>query len=145
MAFRAPPDYECLSRYDINVVAGDSTWAIDIPDLDVGAGVLEQRVLQKDLVVLAQVLDVDLEVALIDSVKSKLKIPSFYEGFEYTLMIEVDLRVREYLKGEGPNRITAVVEGQSVFNTKEEGDCAKRVFVAEFGRLIDSDQGIAIP
>ena len=132
--------YECLSRYDIRNVAGDSTWATEI---DNGAGVLEQRVLQGDLVVLGQVLDVDPKVVPIDSVKSKLLHPSIYEGFEHTLLIEVDLRVREYLKGEGPNRITAVVEGQSVFNTKEEGDCAKTVFTQEFGRLIESDQGIA--
>ncbi|MCY4582869.1 MAG: hypothetical protein OXE50_08775 [Chloroflexi bacterium] len=53
--------YESLSRYDIQVVAGDSTWATGI---DNGAGVLEQRVLQKDLVVLGQVLDVDPRVQL---------------------------------------------------------------------------------
>ena len=132
--------YECLSLYAIGGVVGDSMWATGI---DNGAGVLEQRVLQKDLVVLGQVLDVDTKVVPIDSVRSRLLHPSMYEGFEHTLLVEVDLGILEYLKGEGPNRITAVVEGQSVFNTKEEGDCAKTVFTQKFGRLIESDQGIA--
>ena len=110
---------------------------------DDGVGTLEQRVLQNDLVVLAQVLDVDLEVVQIGGVESRLKDPSIYEGFEYTLLVEVDLRVLEYLEGEGPNGITAVVESQSVFDTREGEDCARRVFAQEFGRLIDSYQGIA--
>ena len=101
LACGSDASYECLSRYEIRQVAGDSTWATEIDD---GSGVLEQRVLESELVVLGQVLDVDSKVVPIDSVRSRLLHPSIYEGFEYTLLIEVDLRVREYLKGEGPSR-----------------------------------------
>jgi len=121
------------------LVTGDPT---STAATDYGEGVLEQRVLQKDLVVLGQVKSVDLRVVPIASVKSRLQLHSDYERYENTLLVEVDLRVQEYLKGEGPNDITAIVEGQYVFNTKEEEDCAKTVFTQEFGQLIDSDYGI---
>ena len=131
---------ECLNHYEIGVVSGDSHTTIPT---DNGAGVLEQRVLDKDIVVQAQVLDVDLEVVSIDSVESRLLNPSNYEGFKNTLLIEVDLQVLEYLKGEGPNRITAFVEGQRAFNTRDEGNCARSAFAAKHGRLIESERGIA--
>ena len=54
------------------------------------------------------------------------------------------LRVLEYLKGEGPDIITAVVESQLAFNSEEEGDCAESVFLADFSGLFDSQDGIAL-
>ena len=54
-----PTRHKHLIRYDIKMVADDSASGIAIPELDVGANALEQRVLQKDLGVLAQVLDVN--------------------------------------------------------------------------------------
>ena len=131
---------ECLNHYEIGVVSGDTHTTIPT---DNGSGVIEQRVLDKDLVILARVLDVDLGVVSIDSVKSRLLNPSNYERFKDTLLIEVDLQVQEYLKGEGPNRITAFIEGQRAFNTRDEGNCARSAFAAKHGRLIESKRGIA--
>ena len=135
-------DDECLDRYDIRYVGGASVWVSPSPEI--GSGVLEQRVLQNDLIVLGEVLGVDTKVVTVDSVKSKLSRPSIYEGFERTLVIEVHLRVDEYLKGGGPDEITALIEGQSVFNTEEEGACAKTAYPQGYGRLIESQQGIAL-
>ena len=53
-------------------------------------------------------------------------------------------RVDEYLKGNGPDEITVSIEGQSVFDTDEEGACAKTAYPHGFGRLIESQQGIAL-
>ncbi len=134
--------HECLDSYDINFVGGATWWMSPLPEI--GSGVLEQRVLDNDLVVLAQVLGVNPEVVTVDSVKSRLLDPTDYDGFERTLLIEVHLRVQEYLKGHGPDEITVVVEGQSVFNTEEEGTCAKAAFAHVHGRLIESQEGIAL-
>ena len=106
-------------------------------------GALEGRALQYDLVVLARVLDVDLEIVQIDSVESPLKDPSIYKGSEYTLLFKVYLQVLEYLKGEGPDSTTAMVESQYVFNSEDEGPCVRMAFAADHGELIDSDRGIA--
>ena len=134
---------ECLRRDYVGLAPGDSTWGIDIPELDVGEGTLEQRVLQSDLVVLARVLDVEVEAVDIEGVESKLKQPSLYGDIEYTLLVIVFLKVREYLKGEGPDRMTAIVESQYVFDSMEKESCARVVLSEQFGQLIDSDQGIA--
>ena len=106
-------------------------------------GALEHRALQYDLVVLARVLDVDRDIVQIDSVESPLKGPAMYREFEYTLLFKVYLQVLEYLKGEGPDSITAMVESQYVFDSEEEGPCARMAFAANHGQLIDSDRGIA--
>ena len=133
--------HDCLDDYDISFVGGGTWWVSPGPEL--GSGVLEQRALENDLVVLAQVLRVNPEVVTIDSVKPKLLRPSNYEDFERTLIVEVHLRVREYLKGDGPDEITVVVEGQSVFNTEEEGVCATAAFEHVHGQFIESQEGIA--
>ena len=134
--------HDCLDRYDINFVGGATWWMSPLPEI--GSGVLEQRVLDNDLVVIGQVLSVNPEVVTVDSVKSRLLDPTDYDGFERTLLIEVHLRVQEYLKGHGPDEITVVIEGQSVFNTEEEGTCAKAAFAHVHGRLIESQEGIAL-
>ncbi len=134
-------DDGCLDRYDIRSVGGGTVWMSPSPDI--GEGVLEQRVLENDVVVVGQVLRVNPEVVTVDSVKSKFLKPSIYEGFQRTLIVEVHVLVSEYLKGNGPGEITAVVEGQSVFNTEEEGVCASAVFEHKYGRLIETGPAIA--
>ncbi len=134
--------HDCLDSYDIKFRGGATWWMSPLPEI--GSGALEQRVLENDLAVHAQVLSVNPQVVTIDSVKSRLLDPSNYDGFERTLLIEVRLRVQKYLKGDGPGEITVVVEGQSVFNTEEEGVCAKAAFAHVHGRLIESEAGIAL-
>jgi len=133
--------HDCLDNHDITFVGGGTWWVSPAPDI--GSGVLEQRALDNDLVVFGQVLGVNPEVVTIDSVKSKLLNPSIYDGFERTLLLEVRIRVKEYLKGDGPDEITVVVEGQSVFNTEEEGECAMEAFAHVHDRFIESQEGIA--
>ena len=135
-------DDECLDRYDIRHVGGNTIWMS--PEPEIGSGVLEQRVLENDLVVLGEVLGVETKVVVVESVMSKLSRPSIYEGFERTLIIETRLRVDEYLKGSGADEITVLIEGQSVFNTEEEGVCAKTGYPLGFGGLVESQQGIAL-
>ena len=133
--------HDCLDSHEITFVGGGTWWISPGPEL--GSGVLEQRALENDLVVLAQVLSVHPQVVTIDKVKSKLLDPSEYDGFERTLLIEVHLRVTEYLKGDGPDEITVVVEGQSVFDTEDEGVCAAAAFEHVHGQFIESQEGIA--
>ena len=135
-------DDECLDRYDIRYVGGNTVWMSPAPEI--GSGVLEQRVLENDLVVLGEVLGVETEVVTVDSVRSKLLNPSIYDDFERTLIIEMRLRVDEYLKGSGADEITVLIEGQSVFDTEEEGACAKKGYPRGFGGLVESQQGIAL-
>ena len=135
-------DDECLDRYDIRYVGGNTVWMSPAPEI--GSGVLEQRVLENDLVVLGEVLGVETEVVTVDSVRSKLLNPSIYDDFERTLIIEMRFRVDEYLKGSGTDEITVLIEGQSVFDTEEEGDCAKKGYPRGFGGLVEAQQGIAL-
>ena len=135
---------ECLNRYEIS----SGFRVLPLPtggDNYRGAGVLEQHVLQNELVIRAELLDVELTVVEIDSIQFELKgRPYAYESYKYTLLNEVNLRVHEYLKGEGPNIIPAVVESQTSFKTQEARDCAKEVFAEEFGNLFESREGIAL-
>ena len=132
---------ECLSRYKIRLAfavpaTGGSRFK--------GSGVLEQRVLEDTLIVLAELLDVELNSAETDSVGFELKgLARAYEDNRFTLLYEVELRVLEYLKGEGPDTMKAVVESQVVFNSQSAGDCAKTVFMTDFSGLFDSQDGIA--
>ena len=91
-------------------------------------------------------MEVELKAVEIDSLKFELKAgyDRYYESYKYTLLSEVRLHVQEYLKGEGPNTITAVVEGQREFNSPEEGACAKSAFLADFPKLLASREGIAL-
>ena len=136
-----PAGKECLDRYQI----GSSVFRTS-PGPETGAGELEQRVLEKDLVVRAVAMEVELKAVEIDSLKFELKAgyDRYYESYKYTLLSEVRLHVQEYLKGEGPNTITAVVEGQREFNSPEEGACAKSAFLADFPKLLASREGIAL-
>ena len=59
----------------------------------------------------------------------------------YTLLYKVHLQILEYLKGEGPDRTTAMVESQYVFNSEENGPCTIVKFEAHYGQLIGSDRG----
>ncbi len=132
--------HDCLDNHDI-VFAGGATWWMS-PLPEIGSGELEKRVLENDLVVLTQVLSINPDVVTVDAVKSRLLDPSAYDGFDRTLLIEVRLRAQEHLKGDGPDEITVVIEGQSAFNTEEEGTCVKAAFAHVHGRLIDSETGI---
>ena len=135
---------ECLNRYEI----ASGFRVLPLPtstDNFRGAGVLEQLVLENELVVRAKLLNVELLVVEIDSIQFELKgRPYAYENYKYTLLNEVNLQVHEYLKGEGPSRITAVVESQTSFKTQDARDCAKEVFAEEFGNLFESREGIAL-
>ena len=106
-----------------------------------GSGVLEQRALETELVVRAELVDVELKV--VESQAIKFELAGFPSTDRYILLHEVELRVHEYLKGEGPNTVTAVVEGQLAFNSLEEAGCAKRILTEEVGPLFQSDEGIA--
>ena len=134
---------ECLNSYRIgstvNVPAtGRGTGR--------GSGVLEQRALEKALVVRAEVVDVELKVVENQAIKFELKgFKAGSGGYRYTLLNEVELRVHEYLKGEGPNTVTAIVEAQLEFNSLEELGCAKRILGMEVGPLFGPDElGIAL-
>ena len=130
----------CNDLYETGWVA---LWVI--PGPDIGSGVLEQRVLQKDLVVRAEVMDVEFKAVEIEDIDFELKELAWnYEPYRYTLLGEVELRVHEYLKGEGPDLITAIVESQLVFNYPEAKDCAQRELDGEVGELFDSSEGIAL-
>ena len=134
---------ECLNRYSFGS-------AVNIPATggggSAGSGGLEQRVLENELVVRAKLVDVEFKAVQNDAIKFELKgAPSVYDSYMYTLLGEVELRVHEYLKGEGPGTINAVVEGQLVFNSLDETDCAKRITEMEVGQLFDdADEGIAL-
>ena len=131
---------ECRDRYEIGVAAVSES-----PGPDIGSGVLEQRILEKDLVVRAEVLNVEFKSVEIKAVKFELKdLAWLYESYRYTLSGEVELRVHEYLKGEGPDLMNAIVESQLVFSDPDAKDCAKRKLDAEVGELFDSSEGIAL-
>ena len=130
----------CNDLYEIG-------WAVFwvSPSPDIGSGVLEQRVLQKDLVVRAEVMNVEFKVVEIESIDFELKeLAWYYEPYRYTLLGEVELRVHEYLKGKGPDLINASVESQLVFNYPEAIDCAQQELDGEIGGLFDSSEGIAL-
>ena len=132
---------ECLDRHEIGWAAS----ALRSPAPDAGSGVLEQRFLENDLVVWAELVNVEFKAVESEAVKFELKgRASTYESSKHTLLGEVDLRVREYLKGEGPDLISAIVEGQVVFNSPDIEDCAKLALEAEVGQLFGSKEGIAL-
>ena len=126
-----------------------SCWTTS-PATETGSGVLEQRVLQNDLVVWAEVVKVEFKAVETEEFALELKRSSMdyylYENsdYTYTLLGEVELRVREYLKGKGPDLLTAIVEGQMAFNSPGAQDCAKLAMEAEVGLLFGSKEGIAL-
>ena len=101
--------------------------------------VLELRALRRDIVARAtlvkdEVKVVDAEVA--SRLGNSIDVDthgawSYYSDYKYTLLHELELRVREYLKGQGPDRITAIVAGQRVSNSEAEIECAKRAYEGE--------------
>ena len=112
---------------------------------EIGSGVLEQRVLEKDLVVRAEVMNVEFSAVETEAIRSDLKdLAYLYENHRYTLLGLVDLRVREYLKGQGSDHITAIVESQLGFDSLEAKDCARRKLDSQVGELFDSTEGIAL-
>lgn len=136
---------ECHDRYEISLAVPTMS-----PAPETGSGVLEQRVLQNDLVVWAELVSVEYKAVENDQIALELKRSSMdyrsYEnsGYEYALLGEVELRVHEYLKGEGPDLLTAFVEGQVFFDSSGAGDCAKLALEAEIGPLFGSIEGIAL-
>ena len=133
---------ECVDRSDL-------VWAANYPGPSAGqhsgSGVLEQLVLEKELVVWTELANVEYKAVENEAIKFELKGPTpAYESHRYTLLIEVELRVHEYLRGEGPDIISAIVEGQLVFNDLGEMGCAKRILEAEVGPLFGSNEGIAL-
>ena len=128
-----------------------STFYLTIPgsggDDILGTGLLEQLVLERELAVRVEVVDVESKVAELETAKFEWRgDPYIYGQYRYTVLSEVELVVHEYLKGEGPGTITAVVEGQVVFNSSEATSCAKRVLEDQAGPwAIDiGDEGIAL-
>ena len=133
---------ECRDRFDLD-------WAGAYPGRTAGqhsgSGVLEQRVLEKDLVVWAELANVEYKAVEIEAIKFELKGPTpSYESYKYTLLIVAEFRVREYLRGQGPDILSAIVEGQVAFNDLREVGCAKRVLEKEVGPLFGSNEGIAL-
>lgn len=106
-----------------------------VPDPDT----LEIRALKTDAIIRARLADD--EVKVVDGeVASRLgnaigEDPlggwSHYDDVKYTLLHELELQVHEYLKGEGSDRITAIVAGQSVSDSRLEIECAKRKYEEE--------------
>ena len=130
----------CYERHDIGLAA---VWIS--PGPRVGSGVLEQRILEKDFVVWAELVDAKFKAVESKAIKFELKgLPSVYETYKYALLGEVDLRIHEYLKGEGPDLITAVIEGQIAFNSLEDMDCAIHILTKDVGQLFSSKEGIAL-
>ena len=136
---------ECNERYDFGWVDGAVS-----PAPETGSSVLEQRVLQNDLVVWAELVSVEFKAVENRPFASELKRSSMdyylYENsdYKYTLLGEVELRVLEYLRGEGPDLLTAIVEGQVVFDSSGAEGCAKIALEAEVGPLFGSKEGIAL-
>ena len=134
---------ECLDSSKVG-------WTVNVPATGGGprwgSGVLEQRVLEKALVVRAEVVDVELKVVENQAIELELKgRRASHEAYKYTLLSEVELQVHEYLKGEGPNTVTAIVEGQVVFDSLEASGCARRVLATRVGPLFGPDnEGIAL-
>ena len=106
-----------------------------IPDPDS----LETRALERDIVVRATLVNdevkvVDAEVAtrLGNSIEAE---PyggwSHYGKVKYALLHELELRVHEYLKGQGPDRIVAIVAGQRASDSKAVIECVKRGYEEE--------------
>ncbi len=101
--------------------------------------VLELRALRRDIVARATLLKdevkvVDAEVAstLGDSIDVDTNAGwAYYSEYKYTLLHELELRVHEYLKGQGPDRITAIVASQNVSNSEAEIECAKSIYEDE--------------
>ncbi len=101
--------------------------------------VLELRALQRDTVARAtlikdevKVVDAEIASRLENSIDVDTNAGwSYYNDYKYTLLHELELRVHEYLKGQGPDRITALVAGQRVSNSEEEIECAKSIYEEE--------------
>ena len=106
--------------------------------------------MQKELVVWAELVNVEFKAVESEFAALELKRSSLddydYEksGYKYTLLGEVELRAREYLKGDGPDLLTAILEGQMVFNSPDAEDCAKLALDAQVGPLFDSNEGVAL-
>ena len=110
-------------------------------DAVLGTGLLEQLVLEHELAVRAEVVGVEWKVVEIETAKFAWRAdPTTYDKHKYTMLREVELLVHEYLKGEGPDTISAVVEGSVAFNSTEATSCAKRVLEDE-ARSWDVDIG----
>ncbi len=132
---------ECLNRTDIRLV----TVHVSGGGGHLGSGVLEQLVLEKELVVRAALVDVEFQAVENEAISFELRgYSSGDETYKYTLLIEVVMRAHEYLRGEGPSVLNAVIESQVVFDSLEDLACAKRVFEADVGQLFSSDEGIAL-
>ena len=85
----------------------DLVWACNYPGPSAGqhsgSGVLEQLVLEKELVVWTELANVEYKAVENEAIKFELKGPTpAYESHMYTLLIEAELRVHEYLRGRGP-------------------------------------------
>ena len=97
------------------------------------------------MVVWAELANVEYQAVENEAIKFELKGPTpIYESYMYTLLVVAELRVHEYLRGEGPDIISAIVEGQLVFNDLGEVGCAKRILEKEVGPLFGSNEGIAL-
>ena len=129
--------------YDRNEIVSGVMWTS--PGPETGSGILEQRVLQHDLVVRVELVDVELKAIESKTIRSYLKdLAVEHIDYRYTLVSQVELRTLEYLKGEGPDMITAIVDSQLLFDSPEAADCAMHVFENEIGSMFSSDEGIAL-
>ena len=122
---------ECWDRFKLRppmkvTVPGSGSDAV------LGTGLLEQLVLEHELAVRAEVVGVEWKVVEIETAKFAWRAdPTTYDKHKYTVLREVELLVHEYLKGEGPDTISAVVESEVAFNSTEATSCAERVLEEE--------------
>ena len=106
--------------------------------------------MQKELVVWAELVNIDFKAVEDEFVALELKPRSTDDyvhgksGYKYTLLGEVELRVREYLRGDGPYLLTAIVEGQTAFDSPDAEHCAKLALYADVSPLFSSEEGIAL-
>ena len=104
-----------------------------------GSKVLEQRVLESDIVIRAKLIEEEVKIVntsvvrdLGNSIDShRYRHWDNYDGYDFTLLHELELQVIEYLSGEGPEVLTAVVESQRIANSEADILCAKRAYEKE--------------
>ena len=137
---------ECHEQYTI--YSGPNILPTETFEGSWSAGTLEQQVLENDAIVHTKVLSSEFKIVETDAVP--FEILSFYNSStppypKYMTVVEVELAVLEYLNGEGPDRTTAVIEGQVGFEDWEARHCAKSTHEHQMrdSDFLDLDEGIA--
>ena len=138
-----PPASECDERYTI--YSGPNFLPTESFHGSWSTGTLEQQGLDDDTIVHAEMLNSEIKIVETETVPFRIR--SFFNYPppypKYMTVTEMELEVIEYLTGEGPDRITAVVEGQVGFDDWAARHCAKSIHEHDVSEPLDIDRGIA--